>query len=89
MPVGVIPPDAVRTPGMLVHHLVKRPLMEAKNIIARRVALELTTERWSISASGCRRCVAPFAPRLSIAFQTENGIIGFGPRPPEGMEDRI
>jgi len=25
VPVGVIPPDAVRTPGVLVHHLVERP----------------------------------------------------------------
>jgi acetate CoA/acetoacetate CoA-transferase alpha subunit len=25
VPVGVIPPDAVRTPGILVHHLVERP----------------------------------------------------------------
>ncbi|KAF0132503.1 MAG: acetyl-CoA:acetoacetyl-CoA transferase subunit alpha [Methylocystaceae bacterium] len=25
VPVGVIPPDAVRTPGVLVHHLVRRP----------------------------------------------------------------
>jgi acetate CoA/acetoacetate CoA-transferase alpha subunit len=25
VPVGVIPPDAVRTPGVLVHHIVRRP----------------------------------------------------------------
>ena len=25
VPVGVIPPDSVRTPGILVHHLVERP----------------------------------------------------------------
>jgi acetate CoA/acetoacetate CoA-transferase alpha subunit len=25
VPIGVIPPDAVRTPGILVHHLVERP----------------------------------------------------------------
>jgi acetate CoA/acetoacetate CoA-transferase alpha subunit len=25
LPVGVIPPDAVRTPGVLVHHLLERP----------------------------------------------------------------
>jgi len=25
VPVGVIPPDAVRTPGILVHHLIERP----------------------------------------------------------------
>jgi acetate CoA/acetoacetate CoA-transferase alpha subunit len=25
VPVGVIPPDAVRTPGVLVHHLIRRP----------------------------------------------------------------
>jgi acetate CoA/acetoacetate CoA-transferase alpha subunit len=25
VPVGVLPPDAVRTPGILVHHLVARP----------------------------------------------------------------
>jgi acetate CoA/acetoacetate CoA-transferase alpha subunit len=25
VPVGVIPPDAVRTPGILVDHLVERP----------------------------------------------------------------
>jgi len=25
VPVGVFPPDAVRTPGILVHHLIERP----------------------------------------------------------------
>ncbi len=25
VPIGVLPPDAVRTPGILVHHLVERP----------------------------------------------------------------
>ena len=26
VPVGVIPPDAVKTPGVLVHHLIERKL---------------------------------------------------------------
>ena len=32
--------------------------------------------------------VANYVPKgLSVYFQSENGIIGFGARPPEGMED--
>ena len=89
VPVGVIPPDAVRTPGMLVHHLVERPqLMDAKELIARRVALELRDRTLVNLGIGLPTLVARYVPAgISVAFQSENGIIGFGAPPPDGMED--
>ena len=43
VPVGMITPDDVDTPGILVDHLVARgpPDMDAKTIIVKRIALEL------------------------------------------------
>jgi len=52
--------------------------MDAKELIARRVASNFTTARWSISESGCDLGFALRAARDHVAFQSENGIIGFG-----------
>ena len=42
----------------------------------------------SISASACR-ALSPTTcrPTSGVSFQAENGVIGLGARPPEGMED--
>jgi len=62
--------------------------MEAKEIIARRVALELRDHSLVNLGIGLPTLVARYVPPgLTVAFQSENGIIGFGAPPPTGMED--
>jgi acetate CoA/acetoacetate CoA-transferase beta subunit len=62
--------------------------MNPKELIARRVALEI--HDWTLVnvGIGLPTLVARYVPPgVRVAFQGENGIIGFGARPPEGMED--
>ncbi|MGD0103013.1 MAG: 3-oxoacid CoA-transferase subunit B [Rhodopila sp.] len=62
--------------------------MNAKERIARRVALELHDETLVNLGIGLPTLVANYVPSgIRVYFQSENGIIGFGSRPPEGMED--
>jgi acetate CoA/acetoacetate CoA-transferase beta subunit len=62
--------------------------MDAKEIIARRVAQELRDRTLVNLGIGLPTLVARYVPDgMLVAFQSENGIIGFGARPPEGMED--
>lgn len=62
--------------------------MDAKEIIARRVARELRDSMLVNLGIGLPTLVANYVPAgMSVAFQSENGIIGFGAPPPEGMED--
>jgi acetate CoA/acetoacetate CoA-transferase beta subunit len=62
--------------------------MDAKELIARRVALELRDRSLVNLGFGLTKLVALYvAAGLSVAFQSENGIIGFGAPPPHGMED--
>jgi len=62
--------------------------MDAKEIIARRVALELADGSLVNLGIGLPTLVAQYVPAgISVAFQSENGVIGFGAPPPEGMED--
>jgi acetate CoA/acetoacetate CoA-transferase beta subunit len=62
--------------------------MDAKELIARRVARELHDGSLVNLGIGLPTLVARYVPRgISVAFQSENGIIGFGAPPPEGMED--
>jgi len=62
--------------------------MDAKEIIARRVALELRDNTLVNLGIGLPTLVAHYVPEgVSVAFQSENGIIGFGAPPPDGMED--
>ncbi len=89
VPVGVISPDLVKTPGVLVTHLLGEGLlMEAKEIIARRVAQEVKPDMLVNLGIGLPSLVAHYLPKdVHVFFQAENGVIGLGPRPPEGMED--
>lgn len=62
--------------------------MDAKEIIARRVAREIKPGMLVNLGIGLPSLVANFLPRDSgVFFQAENGVIGLGARPPEGMED--
>jgi len=62
--------------------------MDAKEIIARRVALELRDNTLVNLGIGLPTLVARYVPEgISVAFQSENGIIGFGAPPPNGMEN--
>jgi acetate CoA/acetoacetate CoA-transferase beta subunit len=63
--------------------------MDANQIIARRVAQELKDGSLVNLGIGLPTLVANHVPAgLRVFFQSENGIIGFGARPPEGMEAR-
>jgi len=62
--------------------------MDAKEIIARRVALELRDHTLVNLGIGLPTLVSRYVPAgINVAFQSENGIIGFGAPPPGGMED--
>jgi acetate CoA/acetoacetate CoA-transferase beta subunit len=62
--------------------------MDAKELIARRVAMELVDNTLVNLGIGLPTLVANYVPRdVHVFFQSENGIIGFGAPPPEGMED--
>ena len=62
--------------------------MDAKEIIARRVAKELRSGMLVNLGIGLPTLVSKYVPEnISVAFQSENGIIGFGAAPPDGMED--
>lgn len=63
--------------------------MDAKELIARRVAREISTGMLVNLGIGLPSLVANYVPAgLGVFFQAENGVIGLGARPPEGMEDR-
>ncbi|MDP4025229.1 3-oxoacid CoA-transferase subunit B [Methylobacterium sp. NEAU 140] len=62
--------------------------MDFRDRIARRVARELQDNTLVNLGIGLPTLVARCVPPgLRVYFQSENGIIGFGARPPEGMED--
>ena len=62
--------------------------MDAKEIIARRVAQEVRPNTLVNLGIGLPSLVAHYLPKeVHVFFQAENGVIGLGPRPPEGMED--
>jgi acetate CoA/acetoacetate CoA-transferase beta subunit len=63
-------------------------VMDAKDLIARRVAQEIRPGMLVNLGIGLPSLVANFVPpERGVFFQAENGIIGLGARPPEGMED--
>ena len=62
--------------------------MDAKQRIARRVALEVKPDTLVNLGIGLPSMVANYLPPdVHVFFQAENGVIGLGERPPEGMED--
>ncbi len=62
--------------------------MDAKELIARRVAQEIRPGMLVNLGIGLPSMVASFVPASAgVFFQAENGVIGLGARPPEGMED--
>ena len=62
--------------------------MDPKVVIARRVA-GLIEPGWLVNLGiGLPSMVANYVPaEKQVYFQAENGVIGLGSRPPEGMED--
>ncbi|MEO1678870.1 MAG: 3-oxoacid CoA-transferase subunit B [Pseudomonadota bacterium] len=62
--------------------------MDPKEVIARRVALEVRQGMLVNLGIGLPSMVANYiASDAGVFFQAENGVIGLGARPPEGMED--
>ncbi|MGB0659403.1 MAG: 3-oxoacid CoA-transferase subunit B [Mangrovicoccus sp.] len=62
--------------------------MSAKEVIARRVALEVKPNTLVNLGIGLPSMVANYLPKdVHVFFQAENGVIGLGARPPEGFED--
>jgi acetate CoA/acetoacetate CoA-transferase beta subunit len=62
--------------------------MKPEEIIQRRVARELHPGTLVNLGIGLPTGVSQFIlPEEGILFQSENGIVGMGARPPEGMED--
>jgi acetate CoA/acetoacetate CoA-transferase beta subunit len=60
--------------------------MEAQTIIAKRIAQELRSGMLINLGIGIPTLVANYVPQgLSVYFQSENGLIGTGPIPEEGM----
>src|SRR3954447_23331164 len=60
--------------------------MDAQTVIARRVATELRTGDLVNLGIGIPTLVANFVPSdLKVFFQSENGLIGTGPMPEQGM----
>ncbi|MEL7446355.1 MAG: 3-oxoacid CoA-transferase subunit B [Pseudomonadota bacterium] len=62
--------------------------MDAKDRIAQRVAQEIVPGSLVNLGIGLPSLVASYvATDQGVYFQSENGVIGLGSRPPEGMED--
>ena len=62
--------------------------MDAKELIARRIALELKTGSLVNLGIGLPTTVAQYLPPgTNVFFQAENGLIGMEPLPEPGMED--
>ncbi|MGE0853833.1 MAG: 3-oxoacid CoA-transferase subunit B [Hyphomicrobiaceae bacterium] len=60
--------------------------MDAQTIIARRIALELRAGMLVNLGIGIPTLVANYLPSgMTVFFQSENGLIGTGPVPEEGM----
>ena len=62
--------------------------MDAQTIIAKRIAQELRSGMLVNLGIGLPTFVANHVPNgVNIFFQSENGLIGTGPIPEEGMAD--
>ena len=64
--------------------------MDAQEIIARRIAQELKTGMLVNLGIGIPTMVANYVPNdVKVFFQSENGLIGTGPIPEQGMGHRL
>src|SRR3954449_1813371 len=64
--------------------------MDAQTIIARRVAQELRPGNLVNLGIGIPTMVANYVPKgINVFFQSENGLIGTGPIPEAGLEQRL
>ena len=64
--------------------------MDAQSIIAKRIAQELRSGMLVNLGIGIPTMVASYVPSdIKIFFQSENGLIGTGPIPEEGMGHRL
>lgn len=62
--------------------------MTPKELISRRVAREIRPGMLVNLGIGLPSMVANYVPAsLGVFFQAENGVIGLGARPPEGMQN--
>ena len=91
VPVGLISPDHVITPAPLVDYLITRAdTMDAQTVIAKRIALELRDGMLVNLGIGIPTRVANYVPAgMRVYFQSENGLIGTGAMPEEGMHHRL
>ena len=65
-------------------------LMDAQTIIAKRIAKELRSGMLVNLGIGIPTLVANYVPdSVHVFFQSENGLIGTGPLPEEGMTQRL
>lgn len=63
--------------------------MDTKNFIAKRVAKELKNGDVVNLGIGIPTLVANhLPPNMEVVFQSENGVLGSGPAPEQGMEDK-
>ncbi|EPX83014.1 3-oxoacid CoA-transferase subunit B [Salipiger mucosus] len=63
--------------------------MDPKEIIARRVSLEIRPKSLVNLGIGIPTLVSDHLDEsMGVFFQSENGVVGLGHRPPEGMTDR-
>lgn len=61
----------------------------AKKIIAKRVAMELENGQLVNLGIGLPTMVANYIPEnIEVTLQSENGMVGMGPTPEEGKEDK-
>jgi len=64
--------------------------MDAQTVIAKRVALELREGMLVNLGIGIPTLVANYVPpRMHVFFQSENGLVGTGPLPGEGLVDEF
>ncbi len=62
--------------------------MDEKELIARRIARELTSGSLGNLGIGLPTLVAGYLPAdVNVLFQSENGLIGMEPLPEQGLED--
>jgi acetate CoA/acetoacetate CoA-transferase beta subunit len=62
--------------------------LDPKEVIARRIAREIRPGMLVNLGIGLPTLVANYLPTdAKVFFQSENGVIGLGARPPEGMEE--